>query len=83
MAKIVNGNRIRRDKVIKLVTSQDEMMLRDILSGKFTKPIPKFIPKMKVPKPGLRRERIIKVTRVVEYPSLLKIYADAFAKLFS
>ena len=32
MAKIVNGNRIRRDKVIKLIPSQDEMMLKDILS---------------------------------------------------
>ena len=83
MARIVNGNRIRRGKVIKLIPSQDEMMLKDILSGKFAKPIPKFIPRIKAPKPGLRRERIIKVTRVVEYPSLLKMYADAFVKLFS
>ena len=82
MSRIVNGNRIRRSKITKLFQSQDEMTIKDILSGRFTKPTPKIVPKMKAVKPGQRRERIIKLTRVVVYPSLLEMYANAFINIF-
>ena len=75
MRKVVNGNRLRDCRITRLYESQDAKTLKDILSCKYEKPIPKA-------KPNARRERVIKLTRVVKYPSLLKMYSDFILNIF-
>lgn len=81
MRKVVNRNRLRECKVTRLYESQDAKTLKDILSCKYEKPIPKVKPRP-VAKPNARRERVIKLTRVVKYPSLLKMYSDFILNIF-
>lgn len=82
MLKVVNKNRLRECRITRLYESQDARTLKDILSCKYDKPVPKAKPIRKAVKPKERRERVIKLTRVVKYPSLLKMYSDFLLNIF-